>query len=98
MAEVEVGFGAVVEHINLAVLKRAHRAGIDVEVGSNFWSATLSPRFSSSVPSDAAVRPLPSELTTPPVTNINFILNLFQPRMDTDYTDAEQFSSFSPKR
>jgi len=33
MAEVEVGFGAVVEHINLAVLKRAHRAGIDVEVG-----------------------------------------------------------------
>jgi len=33
MAEVQVGLGAVVEHINLAVLKRAHRAGVHVEVG-----------------------------------------------------------------
>jgi hypothetical protein len=30
-----------------------------------------------------AVRPLPSELTTPPVTNMNFISNYFA-RMDTD--------------
>ena len=33
MAQVEVGLRAVVEHINLAVLKRAHRTGVHVEVG-----------------------------------------------------------------
>ena len=33
MAEVEVGFRAVVEHVNLAVLVRVHRAGVHVEVG-----------------------------------------------------------------
>ena len=33
MAEVEVGFRAVVEHINFAVLIRVHRAGIHVEIG-----------------------------------------------------------------
>ena len=32
MAEVEVGLRAVVEHIHLAVLIRAHRAGIHVEI------------------------------------------------------------------
>ena len=30
MAEVKVGLRPVVEHVHLAVLKRAHRAGIDV--------------------------------------------------------------------
>ena len=33
VAEVEVGFGAVVEDVDFAVLVRAHRAGIDVDVG-----------------------------------------------------------------
>ena len=33
VAEVEVGFGAVVEDVDFAVLVGAHRAGIDVEVG-----------------------------------------------------------------
>ena len=32
MAEIEIGFGAVVEHVNLAVLERIHRAGIDIEI------------------------------------------------------------------
>ena len=32
MAEVEVGFGSVVGHEDLAVLERVHRAGIDVDV------------------------------------------------------------------
>src|SRR5688572_20777164 len=50
--------------------------GSTLRYGSNFCSATLRPRFSSSVPSAAAVRPLPSELTTPPVTKMNFISNL----------------------
>ena len=33
MAQVEVGFRAVVQHINLAVLVGVHRARVDVEVG-----------------------------------------------------------------
>jgi hypothetical protein len=32
MAEVEIGLGAVIGDVDLAVLVRAHRAGIDVEV------------------------------------------------------------------
>jgi len=31
--EIEIGLGAVLEHIHFAVLKRAHRARIDIEVG-----------------------------------------------------------------
>src|SRR5436190_5725203 len=37
--------------------------------GSNFCSETLRPRALRSRPSDAAVIPLPSDETTPPVTN-----------------------------
>ena len=33
VAEVEVGLGAVLGHVDLAVLERAHRAGVDVDVG-----------------------------------------------------------------
>ena len=33
MAEIKVGLRAVIEDVNLAVLIRAHRSGIDVEVG-----------------------------------------------------------------
>ena len=33
MAEVEIGLGAIVEHVNFAVLKRIHRPGIDVQIG-----------------------------------------------------------------
>ena len=33
MAQIEIGFGAVVGHEDLAVLVRAHGAGIDVQVG-----------------------------------------------------------------
>ena len=43
MAEVEVGLRAVVEHINLAVLKRAHRAGVHVEVGIELLERHLEP-------------------------------------------------------
>ena len=33
MAEVEVGFGTVFGYKHFAVLKRAHGAGIDVDIG-----------------------------------------------------------------
>ena len=36
MAEVEVRFGAIVEHIHFAVLEGAHRARIHVEVRIEF--------------------------------------------------------------
>ena len=43
MAEVEIGFRAVVEHINFAVLVRAHRAGIDVQVGIELLQRDFEP-------------------------------------------------------
>ena len=75
MAEVEVGLGAVVESRRLRRAETGsscpdRRSG----TGSNFASVTFSPRFSSSVPSEAAASPLPSELTTPPVTKIYFTI------------------------
>src|ERR1700761_5895787 len=41
MAEVEVGFRAVIEHIHLAVLVGRHGAGIHVEVGVEFLEGDL---------------------------------------------------------
>src|SRR3989442_14902551 len=46
--------------------------GSTLRYGSNFCNATFRPRFSNSVPSEAAVSPLPKELTTPPVTKMYF--------------------------
>src|SRR5579872_6303384 len=43
--------------------------------GSSFWIETLIPRALSSRPSEAAVMPLPSELTTPPVKKIYFAIS-----------------------
>ena len=39
MAEIEIGLASVVEHVDLAVLVRAHRARIDVDVGIEFLHA-----------------------------------------------------------
>src|SRR5687767_1240952 len=44
--------------------------GSTLMYGSNFCSRTRRPRCSSNMPIDAQVRPLPSELTTPPVTKM----------------------------
>ena len=38
---------------------------------------TRSPRALSSRPNDAAVMPLPNELTTPPVTKMYLVANVF---------------------
>ncbi len=46
--------------------------GSTLMYGSSFCIRTERPRFSSSMPIDALVSPLPSELTTPPVTKICF--------------------------
>jgi hypothetical protein len=36
MAEIQIGFRAVVQNIDLAMLVGAHRAGVDVQVGIEF--------------------------------------------------------------
>src|SRR5215469_10851657 len=44
--------------------------------GSNFCIRTRRPRCSSSMPIEALVNPFPSELTTPPVTKMNLVMNV----------------------
>src|SRR5262249_34917835 len=39
VAEVEVSFGAVIQHVNLAVLIGAHGSGVDVDVGIELLQA-----------------------------------------------------------
>src|SRR5260370_2239132 len=46
--------------------------GSTLRYGSSFWSETLRWRAFRMFPSDAAVIPLPSEETTPPVTKTYF--------------------------
>ena len=36
VADVEIGFGAVLGDVDLTMLERVHRAGIDVDVGIKF--------------------------------------------------------------
>ena len=72
VAEVEVGFGAVVGDEDFAVLEGRHGAGIDVEVGVELLQVDLEPAASSRQPMEAAARPLPKEDTTPPVTKMYF--------------------------
>lgn len=42
--------------------------------GSNFCMRTRRPRRSNNMPIEALVSPLPSELTTPPVTKMCFVM------------------------
>src|SRR5213593_2602472 len=47
--------------------------GSTLRYGSNFSRLTLNPRLSSKHPMEAAASPFPSDETTPPVTNMNFL-------------------------
>ena len=73
VAEVEIGLGAVLGDEHLAVLERAHRARVDVEIRVELLRLTSSPRAFSSRPSEAAAMPFPSADTTPPVTKTYFV-------------------------
>src|SRR5215472_17161974 len=44
--------------------------------GSSFWMLTEMPRLFSSLPSDDAAMPLPSDETTPPVKKMYFVIAL----------------------
>ena len=41
MSQIEVGFGAVLSYENLAVLIRAHSAGVDIYVGVELLRGNL---------------------------------------------------------
>ena len=73
VAEVKVGFGAVIGDEDFAVLKRAHGSRINVQVRIQFQKRDLKSRAPrANTPSKLKPRPLPSELTTPPVTKMYF--------------------------
>ncbi len=49
MAQIEVGFGAVLGYENLAVLIRAHCAGVDIDIGVELLRGNLiAPAFQKS--------------------------------------------------
>ena len=75
MAQIEIGLGAVFGDEDLAVLIWIHRAGIDVDIGVELLDRHADAAAFRSRPSDAAVMPLPSELTTPPVKKIYFAIS-----------------------
>ena len=75
MAEVEIGLGAVVGDEDLAVLERAHRAGVDVDVRVELLqrdaeAARLEQR-ADRCRGDALAE---TGNTTPPVTKMYFVL------------------------
>jgi hypothetical protein len=49
--------------------------GSTFRYGSSFWTETLRPRLFRIVPIEATVIPFPTELTTPPVTNIYLVIS-----------------------
>jgi hypothetical protein len=71
--EVEVGLGAVVGDEHLAVLERRHGARVDVQVRVELERRDREPALDEQPASDAAAIPLPSDETTPPVTNTYFV-------------------------
>ena len=73
VAEVEVGFAAIVGDVDLAVLVRAHRAGVDVDVRVELLQRDLVAVSLEQAPIEAAASPLPSDDTTPPVTKMYLV-------------------------
>src|SRR5713226_2527022 len=69
--------------------------GSTLRYGSSFWSETLRWRAFRMFPSDAAVIPLPSEETTPPVTKTYFDIGDLQGGF-SNLTGSEPFSNTRP--
>ena len=74
MPQVEVGFAAVVEHVDFAMLIGAHRARIDVDIRIELLHPHRQPAGFEQHADRGAGEPLPSELTTPPVTKICLVM------------------------
>ena len=73
VAEIEIGLRAVLQHIDFAVLIRAHRARIDIEIGIELLQYDFQPAMFQECAEGRRRETLPRELTTPPVTKIYFI-------------------------
>ncbi len=58
MAHVEIGFGAVVGDVDLAMLERVHRPGIDVDVGIQFLEGDGEPPALEKCPDGGCSEPL----------------------------------------
>src|SRR5713101_7065670 len=69
--------------------------GPTLRYGSSFWSETLRWRAFRMFPIDAAVIPLPSEETTPPVTKTYFDIGDLQGGF-SNLTGSEPFSNTRP--
>ena len=74
MAQIQIGFRAVVGDEDFAVLERTDRAGSTLMYGSSLIMVTLRPRDSRMAASEAAAIPFPRDETTPPVTNTNLVI------------------------
>src|SRR4051812_28649315 len=70
--------------------------GSTLRYGSNFCRRTRRPRCSSNMPTEALVKPLPRELTTPPVTKICLatlnVLEMTKEGTDQLYATGEAWS------
>ncbi len=77
VTEIEVGLGAVVGDEDLAVLRRAHRARIDVQIRVELAHPPPgSPGPGRTAARAAEARPLPREETTPPVMKTYRVMGL----------------------
>src|SRR6056297_4153505 len=76
MTEIQIRLSSIIGNKHLAMLKRVHSSCIYIYVGIHFDHRNTETSFFSNTPRDAAVRPLPSEETTPPVTKINFLIKI----------------------
>src|SRR5262245_45972021 len=66
--------------------------------GSSFMFATLRPRFSIRAPIVAETMPLPSDETTPPVTNTNLVCCAMNPFVAPRAGVRQRVSTRSPRR
>jgi len=72
VTQIEIGLGAVVSNENLAVLERAHRSRIDVEIRVEFLQRDTKATALEQASNRRRPIPLPREETTPPVTEYIF--------------------------
>ena len=70
VSEVEVGFGAVLRHVTLAVLVGVERPGVDVDVGVELLDGHRITARLQQARNRCRDNPLPSDEATPPVTNM----------------------------
>ena len=79
VAEVEVSFRAVVGDINLAVLERAHRAGVHVDIRVQLLRSNLEAAAFEQAAERRGRDALTQTETTPPVTKMYFVITRFPP-------------------